>query len=161
MKVWRWPGEGYLLKTRRGLEIRAAASVDAAGLSELFAMAGYVIAAGTLADRLDAIRQQPGATLIATAWGPPSGLIVSHWYRSLHVDQPIAEVTTLLVGPDERRLGIGRRLLKAAAQAARVAGCDTLEILAPPHQQDLRELCRATGFVETGTRFARGLRKKL
>jgi len=150
-----------LLKTRRGLEIRAATSADAPGLSELFAVAGHVIAARALADRLDAIRQQPGATLIAAAWGPPSGLIVSHWYRSLHVDQPIAQVTTLLVGPDERRRGIGRLLLKSAAQAARVAGCDALEILAVAHQPYLREFCLATGFVEHGTRFARGLRKKL
>jgi GNAT superfamily N-acetyltransferase len=149
-----------LLKTRHGLEIRAATSADAPGLSELLGTAGHAIAPRILAERLDTLRQEPGAALIAVAWGPPSGLIVSHWYRTLNADQPVAQVTTLLVGPDERRRGIGRLLVKATAQAARAAGCDVLELLAAPLEQDLCEFCRANGFNETGLRFVRALRKK-
>jgi GNAT superfamily N-acetyltransferase len=149
-----------LLKTRYGLEIRAAASADAPGLCELLGAAGHVISPLALAERLDAIRQEPGAALLAGGWGPPSGIVVLHWYRTLDANQPTAQITSLLVAPDERRRGIGRLLIKAAAQAARVAGCGTLELMAAPEEQTLHQFCRATGFGELGPVFVRPLRKK-
>jgi aminoglycoside 6'-N-acetyltransferase I len=147
------------LKSRRGLEIRAATSADAPGLCELLSAAGHAMAPRALADRLDAIRQAPGTVLFAAEWGPPSGMVVLHWYPTIDADQPTAQITTLLVGPEDRRRGIGRLLVKAASQAARVAGCGALELLAPPDQPALQDFCRATGFTEAGTSFVRPLRK--
>ena len=152
-------GDG-LLKTRYGLEIRAATSADASDLCEMLRVDGHRIASRAMAEQLDAIRQQPGAALIAAEWGPPIGLVLLHWYRTLEASQPMAQITTLLVVPDERRRGIGRLLVKAAAQAARVAGCGTLELLAAPDERALQAFCRSTGFIEVGPRFARPLRKK-
>jgi GNAT superfamily N-acetyltransferase len=149
-----------LLKSRYGLEIRAATSAEAPGLCELLSASGHEIAPRILAERLDAIRQAPGAALIAVEWGPPSGLVILHWYRTLEADQPTAQITTLLVGAAERRRGIGRLLVKAAAQAGRVAGCGALELLTRPDDQGLHQFCRATGFTEAGPCFVRPLRKK-
>jgi aminoglycoside 6'-N-acetyltransferase I len=148
------------LKSRYGLEIRSASAADAPGLAELLSMAGHVISHRGLAERLDSIRLQPGTALIAAESGPPSGVVVLHWYWVLEADQPIAQITTLLVAPTERRRGIGRLLLKAAAQAARVAGCGALELLAAPDEPGLSAFCAASGFTETGRRFIRPLRKK-
>ena len=147
------------MNTRYGMEIRAATGAEAPGLCELLAAAGHVIPVRMLAERLDAIRQGSGAALVALEWGPPSGLVVLHWYHTLGAAQPTAQITTLLVGPDDRRRGIGRLLVKAAAQAARVAGCGDLELSAAAAPA-LHEFCRATGFTEAGPRFVRGLRKK-
>jgi GNAT superfamily N-acetyltransferase len=151
--------EDGFLKTRHGLEIRAASVSDAEGLCDLFRAAGHVIATRVMAERLEAARQGAGAVLIAIEWGPPTGVIMAHWYRTLEADHPIGQVTTLLVAPEDRRRGIGRLLVKAAAQAARVAGCGGLELLARPGADALDAFCRATGFVEAGPRFARALRK--
>jgi GNAT superfamily N-acetyltransferase len=148
------------LKTRYGLEIRAATGADAAGISELFNAAGHAASPRAIAERLEAARSQPGATLLALEWGPPSGLVSLHWYRTLEADLAIAQITTLLVGADERRRGIGRLLIKAAAQSARVAGCGTLQLLVAPEEQALRRFCQATGFAEMGQCFVRPLRKK-
>lgn len=147
------------MKSRFGLEIRAATSAEAPGLAELFASAGLAIEPGVLANRLEALRQGPGTALIAVEWGPPTGLVVLHWYRTLGTASPTAQITALLVGADHRRRGIGRLLVKSAAQAARVAGCDTLELLAPPDSPELIDFCRATGFSDARTGFARALRK--
>ncbi len=144
---------------RYGMEIRAVTAADAPGLCELLSQAGYPIPPRVLAQRLDALRQQPGAALLAQEWGPPSGLVVLHWYAALDGDQPVAQITTLLVGPEQRRRGVGRLLVKAAAQAARLAGCGTLELSAAT-QPGLQAFCRATGFAEAGVRFVRGLRKR-
>jgi aminoglycoside 6'-N-acetyltransferase I len=148
------------LKTRYGLEIRAAMSTDAQGLHDLLGAAGHLISPRASAERLDALRRQPGAALLAAEAGPPIGVVVLHWYPTLETDQPAAQITTLLVAPGERRRGIGRLLVKAAAQAARVAGCGTLELLAAPNAPGVPEFCSASGFNEAGRRFVRPLRKK-
>jgi aminoglycoside 6'-N-acetyltransferase I len=126
----------------------------------LLSEAGHDIPPLTLASRLDQINAAPGAALVAVEWGPPSGLVVVHWYQTLDADRPRAQITTLLVGPAQRRRGIARLLVKAAAQAARVAGCGELELLAGSDAPALAEFCRATGFTEAGLSFARPLRKK-
>ena len=148
------------MKTRYGLEVRAATNADAQGLCNLLGVSGREVGLLTLAERLEAVRQQPGAVLLAADWGPPIGLVSLHWYRTLHADQPIARIDTLVVEPEARRRGIGRMLLKAAAQAARTAGCDTLELLGARQEASLRSFCLATGFTETGRCFSRPLRKK-
>lgn len=148
------------MASRYGLEIRAATAADAAGLAALFQASGQSIAVSDLAERLEALRLGSGTALIAVEWGPPSGLVVLHWYRSLTAAQPVAQITGLLVGPDERRRGIGRLLLKAASQAARMAGCTTLELAAAPGEETLPAFCDSTGFERVGSLFTRPLRKK-
>ena len=148
------------MKSRYGLEIRAVTSAEAPGLAELLSAAGQKIPPRLLAERIDALRQEPGAALVALEWGPPSGLVVLHWYRTLGADYRTAQITTLLVGPDNRRRGIGRLLIKAAAQAARSAGCDALEVVASPGDHELHRFCEATGFDPSGACFIRPLRKK-
>lgn len=149
-----------LVTSRYGLEIRAAAPIDAPGLVELFAAAGHAAEARDLAERLVAIRDARGTALIATQWGPPSGLVALHWYPTLEDSRPTGQITTLLVAVEDRRKGIGRLLLKAAAQAARTAGCGRLELLAGLDEPSLHAFCRATGFTEAGPRFVRSLRKQ-
>ena len=141
------------------MEIRTATAADAPGVAELLAAGGRDIAPRALADRLDAIRRDAGAALIALEWGPPSGVVLIHWYHTLTADQPTAQIAPLFVGPDSRRRGIGRALLKAASQAARVAGCGALELRADADDLDLAAFCRSTGFTEAGHVFARALRK--
>jgi predicted N-acetyltransferase YhbS len=147
------------LKTRYGLEIRAATATDAPGVAELLNTTGETISPRALADRLEAIQRESGSALIAAEWGPPVGLVLLHWYQTLEADQPTAQITLLLVALDERRRGIGRLLVKAAAQAARTAGCGALELLAATEDPGLLGFCSASGFVQGGRRFVRPLRK--
>lgn len=148
------------MKSRYGLEIRAATAAEAPGLAALLESVGRPVSARDLAERLEALGHEAGTVLVALEWGPPSGVVVLHWYRTLEAAQRTAAITALLVGPDARRRGIGRLLIKAAAQAARVAGCDALEVRVAPGDEDLRGFCLATGFAEVGASFSRGLRKK-
>ncbi len=147
------------MSPRYGLRIRAAAGADAAGLSDLMRAAGRPVADGALAARLEALRPADGAALVAIEWGPPSGVVALNWCRTLDDDRPVAVLGLLLVGPDERRRGIGRTLLKAASQAARVAGCGTMLIHAAA-DPSLAAFCAATGFEPAGTLQVRPLRKK-
>ena len=142
------------------MEVRAATALEAPGIASLLATAGHVIDARTLADRIAGLRQTSATALVALQWGPPCGLVVLHWYQTLGAARPIAQITTLLVNEEERRRGIGRMLLKAAAQAARIAGCGDMEIVSTSGEATLHAFCRATGFAEAGPRFVRSLRKQ-
>ncbi|KQO66437.1 GNAT family N-acetyltransferase [Methylobacterium sp. Leaf89] len=148
------------MASRYGLEIRAANGSDAAGLAELLRGSGHPAASETLAERIEALRHGSGAALVAVDWGPPSGLVVLHWYPSLTASLPTAQITTLLVDPEARRRGIGRLLLKAASQAARSAGCGEIQLLARPDQAHLQAFGAATGFSDHGSVSVRPLRKK-
>ena len=55
--------------------------------------------------RLDNLRQGPGTALVALEWGPPSGVVVLHWYQALEAALPVAQFTLLLVSIDDRRRG--------------------------------------------------------
>lgn len=148
------------MNLRYGMEIRAATPAEAPGLATLLAEAGLILEPRALAERLAALRQGSATALVALQWGPPSGLVLMHWYSTLEAASPVAQITLLLVTAEQRRMGIGRLLLKAAAQAARVAGCDRMELIAAPEAPSLHAFCRATGFAEAGSSFTRSLRKQ-
>lgn len=145
------------MNLRYGMEIRAATPTEAPGLATLLAEAGLHVEPRVLAERLATLRQGPATALVALQWGPPSGVVLLHWHPTLTAG-PVAQITLLLVTAEQRRQGIGRLLLKAAAQAARVAGCERIEIAA--EAPELAAFCRATGFAEAGARFTRSLRKQ-
>ncbi len=148
------------MASRYALEIRAATAFEAPGLATLLAEAGHTIDAAAIAERLAALQGGSGVALAALQWGPPSGLVILHWYRTLVAPRPVAQVSLLLVAAEDRRRGIGRMLLKAAAQAARTAGCGDMEIMAAPGDASLQAFCAATGFEPAGERFIRPLRKR-
>lgn len=148
------------MTSRYALEIRAATPLEAPGLATLLAEAGQLVEPAAIAERLASLQQSSGAALVALQWGPPSGVVILHWYRTILAPRPIAEITTLLVAAEDRRKGIGRMLVKAASQAARVAGCGDIEIQARADAPSLHAFCGATGFEPAGARFVRPLRKR-
>jgi aminoglycoside 6'-N-acetyltransferase I len=117
------------MMSRYALEIRAATPIEAPGLATLLADADHVVEPAAISERIASLAQPFGATLVALKWGPPSRLVILHWYRTILAPRPIAQITTLLVATEDRRKGIGRMLIKAAAQAARTAGCGDMEML--------------------------------
>jgi GNAT superfamily N-acetyltransferase len=145
---------------RYGLAIRAADAGDADGIAKLLLAAGFVVEARGLALRLHEISAQSGLVLLAEEWGPPSGVLAVHWHWTLLDDVRIADLTMLAVDPEQRRKGVGRLLLKAAARAARSAGCAELRVMVPSLAEELAAFCAATGFNLIGDTFARPLRKR-
>ncbi len=144
---------------RYGVEIRAALPADAGDVAMLLGQLGTPMDARTAAIRLETLGRAPdSAVLVATGYGPLAGLIALHWGGALQHARPVARITALVVDEAQRGAGIGRLLVKAGAQAARVAGCDLLEASAHPDQA--LGFLRAIGFGDDATLLARSLRKK-
>ena len=143
---------------RFGVELRAAQAADAAELARLLAQGGTPVDPAAAGSRLEAFRGR-GAVLVATGYEGLSGVAAVSWSPTLLHDRLVAELSTLVVDADERRNGIGRLLLKAASQAARAAGCDTLECRLGS-ESGVAAFCLATGFANAGTCFVRALRRR-
>ena len=148
------------MTARSGFEVRAATQADASALATLLATAGPAVDVRELANRLVALQHSGGTVLVALRWGPLSGLVVLHRCQTLQEARPTALISTLLVRVEDRRRGLGRLLIKAAAQVARSSGCGQLEILISQEAASLQDFCRTTGFAEVGQRFVRSLRKQ-
>ena len=146
------------LGNRYGLEIRAAGSQEAAGVSGV---------AGHGRDRPRAARSRAapgrdppgrrdraaGAGVGATEWNCGCCTWVSH--RAVRGPRG-RTVSLLLVAPDERRRGIGRLLVKAAAQAARSAGCDNPGGGPPPSSSPILPASASPpGFAAAGAGYVR------
>ncbi len=143
---------------RYGLEIRGADIGDAPGLAELSTLAGRPATAAVLAARLARLREAGATVLVAVEWGPPAGVAVVSHRPVLDADAPACSLDLLWVAPDDRRRGVGRLLLKAAAQAAWQAG--GTELAAAAGDEGARAFALACGFVASGGVFTRPLRKR-
>ncbi len=144
---------------RYGVEIRAALPADAADVALLLGQIGAPMDARTAALRLEALARTPDSpVLVAAGYGPLAGLVALHWGGVLQHARPVARMTALVVDESQCGAGIGRLLVKAGAQAARIAGCDWLEASAGPAQA--LGFLRAIGFGGDTAQLTRSLRKK-
>lgn len=146
---------------RYGLEIRTALPADSGDMAGLLRQLGHGASPREVAERLDALAKDTnGTVLVAVGFAPVIGLVAVQWYGTLQDPRRVAHITALVVDEAERGHGIGRSLVKSAAQAARVAGCDRLEIAAPPDNMAAQEFYHSIGFSTSGAGFTRSLRKR-
>jgi GNAT superfamily N-acetyltransferase len=147
---------------RAGVELRGVVPADAADVALLLGQLGHAMPAHRAAERLEQLARDPAATvLVATdADGAVIGLVAVTRTAMLQLPHPVGRVTALVVDDRARRRGIGRMLIKAAAQAARAAGCDVLEVTTGGPDAEAETFCRALGFGPAGLRLTRALRKR-
>ncbi len=139
-----------------GVDVRSAAPSDAADIAGLLGEVGEIVAARTVALRLERMSRE-GAVLVAVGFAPVIGAVALHWSRGVVSDAALARVDLLVVGEQDRGRGIGRLLLKSASQLARMAGCDILEIVAGEGGDGFLV---ATGFARSGQVLRRPLRRR-
>jgi len=108
-------------------KIRSARREDAPRLAQLAGDLGYGIGSASIGAAIDRLQPNEGAVYVAeeddhlTAW--------IHVYRSPVIQaEPFAEVGGLVVDPQKRGAGIGRRLLETAEQWASANGLAAIQV---------------------------------
>lgn len=140
------------------LEIRTAEAADAEALAPLLAELGYPAPPAELTHRLALLRGPDSTVLVATVpTGEVRGLVGLHRLPTLHASAPACYITALVVAAAARGRGVGRRLLEAAEQWARGAGCNRLVVTSAEHRREAHAFYEACGFPYTGRRFVRVL----
>ena len=139
--------------------IRPAVASDAPILSELLTQLGYPCSPAEIPARLDAFARFPqAAALVATnGFGEVVGLITSHIVSSIHDNDPVAWLTTLVVLEDARGAGIGSALVKHIEEWASRNGAKRLSVTSALHREETHAFYEKRDYERTGVRFGKRL----
>lgn len=139
------------------MTIRPARPADAPAIATLLGHLGYPNKAEEVAPRLGRLPEGDAVLVAEDEGGMVVGVAVLHRMTVLHFDRPLGYITALVTDPAKRRGGIGKRLLAAAEEWARAAGCYRLALTSAEHRTDAHGFYPACGFPLTGRRFGKDL----
>jgi GNAT superfamily N-acetyltransferase len=140
------------------LDIRDATSSDAEAIVKLLAELGYRVPATQLPGRLARFTSVGnGRVLVAAADGVVRAVAAIEITYPIHHSDPVAHLSSFVVGRPVRRQGIGRLLLRAVEQAARDAGCGDVVVTSAEHRADAHAFYPSAGWGVTGRRFGKPL----
>lgn len=138
------------------IEIRDAASEDAAALAVLLDQLGYPSTQAEVTRRLANLASTGSdECLVALRNGEVVGMAAVHVSATLVDDNLVAKLSTIVVDRRYRRLGIGEALLSAVEQRARKIGCSLIFLTTADRRDGAHAFYRRIGFEETGRRFVK------
>lgn len=138
------------------VEIREAIQADAAEIAVLLGDLGYPVSAEEAASRLSALSATgEDEVLLAEEEGRALGLVALRRLVFLHLAEPVARITALVVRQGLRSRGIGALLLDEAVARAARAGCTTIELTSGVSRARAHEFYKARGFQVTSLRLSR------
>lgn len=126
--------------------VRPATQDDADRLASLLTDEGYPAGGTDIAARLERYLGIGSQVLVAEAGGDVVGFVSVLVLPRFEVGDLFARITSLVVDAGVRERGIGRLLMQAAEDQARVAGAAWLEVTAGHHRPDARRLFESLGY---------------
>ena len=139
--------------------IRPAVGSDAEALSELLTQLGYPSSVSEIAGRLGALAAFPRAVAFVAinGYGEVVGLVTGHLFPSIHDNQPVAWLTTLVVLEDARGAGIGSSLVTHIEEWAKQNGARRLAVTSATRREAAHEFYEKRDYERTGVRFGKRL----
>jgi predicted N-acetyltransferase YhbS len=141
------------------ITIRAAAPSDAPTLCELLEQLGYPATESEIPARLAALASFPSAAaFVATnGFGEVVGLVTVHLFPSVHDNDPVAWLTTLVVLEDAREAGIGSALVRHVERWAAQRGARRISVTSGIQRKATHAFYETRDYVNTGLRFTKKL----
>lgn len=139
--------------------IRRAEASDAPALAELLTQLGYPSTDSEIAARLEALRAYPRAVALVAVngFGEVVGLVTGHLFPSIHDNQLVAWLTTLVVLEDARGAGIGSSLVNHIEEWATQNGAKRLAVTSATHREEAHAFYEKRDYERTGLRFGKHL----
>jgi GNAT superfamily N-acetyltransferase len=139
--------------------VRSAQPDDAEALAGLFARLGYATSEAVVAAQFSVY--QPGSSFHAlaaehlSAEGVPRlvGAATVSIQQRLYAARPVAQLTALVTDGEARQMGVGKALVKAAAELARGARCERLFVRSDRRRSESHDFYRMLGFDEVNLTF--------
>ena len=136
--------------------IRTLDEHDADVVSTLMSLLGYPLSLGEAAIRVSTLRKSPmQEAYVAMIGKDVAGLIAVSFDTMLHLDKPVARITTLIVDPKMRRMKVGQALVKKAIDFANKNGCGGIEVTTNQKRSDALNFYQNNGFSLTSNRLYR------
>jgi len=143
--------------------IRLAVEADAAAISFLLGELGHPLEPAGVARKLEAVRGSPLDRIwvaeFAQAARPDAlaGLLSFHAFPMLHTPGQMGRITALVVHPQARGQGVGRRLVAVAEGFARECGCERMELTSAAHRLPAHLFYEKLGYSSRPVRFTKEL----
>lgn len=142
----------------RSAVIRPARADDADAIARLLDQLGYPGAASFLPERIQALRADPGETLVvAELDGAVLGVLSLHIIPQLAVEGSFARVSYLVVDEAKTGQGIGGALLAYAESVARARGSDRMELHSSTRRTRAHRFYLREGYEESPKYFRKRL----
>jgi GNAT superfamily N-acetyltransferase len=90
-------------------------------------------------------------------YGEVVGLVTSHIVSSIHDNDPVAWLTTLVVLEDARGAGVGSMLVKHIEEWATRNGATRLSVTSAMHREETHAFYEKRDYARTGLRFSKRL----
>ena len=107
---------------------------------------------------LDLMPREDHVVYVAEVTGEIAGWIHAYLYRPLHKEKMV-EIAGLVVAKGSRRMGIGRRLLEAVEEWARVQGCAQVCLDSNIRRKEAHQFYQRVGYALSKTQYT--FRKEL
>ena len=136
--------------------IRSPLTSDLEALASLLGELGYPVSPSAVASRLDRLAQHADiAVLVADRSGTPVGLATAHIIEAIHVDEPVAMLTALVVAEHHRGRGIGRMLVDAAEAWSVRSGALRITVASGLARAVAHAFYEAMGYENTARRYSK------
>jgi len=137
------------------VEIREARPSDAAQLVGLIGLLAHQVTAAGLRQRLEHLAVDGTPQLVAIEEGKVIGLCGLHRMTAIHRNQPVGRITILVVAEEARGKGVGQRLVEAAEEWLKAAGCGLIELTSNDWLVEAHRFYEKIGYEQTSKRFAK------
>jgi GNAT superfamily N-acetyltransferase len=140
-----------------GLTIRDARADDAAAMAELLGQLGYPATGSAVVGRLERLVIVGDRVVVADIDGIVAGLAHLQVNPAIEHDRPAAKLAALVVDESHRGQGIGRALVAAIEDEARLRGCALLFLTTSDRRDAAHAFYEQIGLEQTGRRYSRAL----
>lgn len=138
--------------------LRAPEEGDVARIADLLDQLGHPGDPADIPRRVRAIMADPDATMwVAELEGRVVGFATALMIGAIHMDGPVAQLTSLVVDEAARGRGIGAQLVAAAEAWARERSAVRISLTSALHRVEAHAFYEKLGYAKTGVRLARDL----
>lgn len=139
------------------LTVRDAQAADSAAVAGLLTELGYPVDPPMVESRLQRLAVVGDRVVVAELEGEVVGLGHLQVAPTIEYDRPAAKIGALVVEEAHRGQGIGRALVLALEDEARLRGCELLFLTTSEHRDDAHAFYERVGLQQTGRRYGRTL----
>jgi GNAT superfamily N-acetyltransferase len=139
------------------LTIRDAQAADATAIADLLGQLGYPTELAGVKARLERLVIVGDRVVVAELAGVVVGLAHLHVFPTIELDRPAAKLGALVVSEAHRRQGIGRALIEAVENEARLRGSGVFFLTTAERRDDTHRFYESLGLEQTGRRYGRTL----
>jgi len=134
--------------------IRHAESTDYGVIADLLFELGFPATNSEVEARLKEVEKLPSdAVFVAVVADQVVGFLSLHVMSYFTSGDRVCRVMTLIVQEKMRNQGIGKELIEAAEEFARVEGCSAIEVTSANYREDAHAFYAHLGYPRTSVKF--------